>query len=108
MSNISFEDNNINFDENNLENNLEDNKIIIFTEQRGRKTNTYIIDWNIDNIKEHLKNLKRKHGCNGSIKKINYQGEEIEVLHLQGNWKKEVKNYLLELNILENNIEVKV
>jgi translation initiation factor 1 (eIF-1/SUI1) len=103
---IIFSDNTISFEDNDFN----EVKIIIFSERRGRKTNTYIIDWNIEKeeIKEHLKNLKRKHGCNGSIKTKIYQGEDKNVLHLQGEWKSEIKEYLLSLDVTENNIEVKV
>ena len=106
MTDKQFFNNEINFED---ELNLSD-KIIIFSERNGRKTNTYILDWNLDknDLKLHLKNLKKKHGCNGSIKMKLYHGEEKQVLHLQGEWKNEIKNYLLENNIEQNNIEVKV
>ena len=108
MSNsIVFDDNtNINFEDINLN----DDKIIIYSHRQGRKKNTYIIDWNIskDELKNHLKNLKRKHGCNGSIKIINFQGDDKEALHLQGEWKKEVEQYLLSVDIDKNNIEIKI
>tara|TARA_A100001015_G_C14999414_1_gene717729 strand:+ start:887 stop:1213 length:327 start_codon:yes stop_codon:yes gene_type:complete len=103
---IIFSDNTISFEDNDFD----EVKIIIYSERQGRKKNTYIIDWNIEKneMKDHLKNLKKKHGCNGSIKIKLYQGDEKEVLHLQGEWKSEVKEYLLSLNIAENDIEVKV
>ena len=105
-SQIIFSDNTISFQDNDFD----EIKIILFSERRGRKTNTYIIDWNItkDDMKNHLKNLKRKHGCNGSIKKKLFQGEEKDVLHLQGEWKLEIKEYLISIDVNENNIEVKV
>ena len=100
------------FNDNNIINepNFEDNKIIIFSERNGRKTNTYIVDWDIDKNekKQHLKNLKKKYGCNGSIKIKKYQGDDKEVLHLQGEFKNEIKNYLLSNDIIEENIEIKV
>tara|TARA_B100001123_G_C14700403_1_gene785067 strand:+ start:143 stop:469 length:327 start_codon:yes stop_codon:yes gene_type:complete len=103
---IIFSDNTISFEDNDFN----EVKIIIFSERSGRKTNTYIVDWDIkkEEMKQHLKNLKRKHGCNGSIKTKIYQGEDKDVLHLQGEWKSEVKEYLLALDINDNNIEVKV
>ena len=104
-TNIVFKDENFTFNENEF-----DNKVIIFSERNGRKCNTYIVDWNIEksDLKNHLKNLKRKHGCNGSIKNKMFHGEEKEVLHLQGEWKSQVKEYLLDNNINEENIEIKV
>jgi len=103
---IIFSNNTISFDDNDFN----EIKIIIHSENRGRKSNTYIIDWDIDKnqMKLHLKNLKKKHGCNGSIKTKLYQGENKEVIHLQGQLKLEVKEYLMSLDIDENNIEVKV
>ena len=105
-SQIIFSDNTISFEDNDFD----ETKIILFSERSGRKTNTYIVDWNItkDDMKNHLKNLKRKHGCNGSIKKKLFHGEEKEVLHLQGEWKLEIKEYLISIDVNENNIEVKV
>jgi translation initiation factor 1 (eIF-1/SUI1) len=103
---IIFKDNTISFEDNDFD----ESKVIILSERRGRKQNTYIIDWNIskEDMKEHLKNLKRKHGCNGSIKTKIYQGDDKEVFHLQGEWKSQVKEYLMTLDINESNIEVKV
>ena len=55
---IIFSDNTLSFDDNDFN----EIKIIIHSENRGRKTNTYIIDWNIDTeeMKVHLKKLKKK------------------------------------------------
>jgi translation initiation factor 1 (eIF-1/SUI1) len=101
---LFFNESTINFD------NLVKTTIIIFSEKNGRKTNTYIVDWEIEkeDMKNHLKILKKKHGCNGSIKMKNYQGDEKQVLHLQGEWKSDVKEYLMSLDVKEENIEVKV
>lgn len=85
-----------------------DNKLIIYTEKRGRKTNTFLAGWDIskDELKQHLKNLKVKHGCNGSIKKTTISGVEYDnVLHLQGHQTENVQVYLKQLDI--TNIEVK-
>lgn len=100
FENDVVEDNEIEFNDN----------IIIFSEKNGRKTNTYLIKWNIDKneLKDHLKTLKRKYGCNGSIKNKNFQGSEYESLHLQGELKDELKEYLLSKDINENMIEVKI
>jgi|SaaInlStandDraft_4_1057021.scaffolds.fasta_scaffold196292_1 translation initiation factor 1 (eIF-1/SUI1) len=83
--------------------------IIIMSERQGRKSNTYIYGWNIEKteLKQHLKSLKKKYGCNGSLKIKNYYGEDRECLHLQGEWSLEVKKYLKENNINENEIDVK-
>lgn len=57
--------------------------ITIWKESRGRKINTYVKGWNIDetDLKQHLKEFKVKNGCNGSIK----SEDGNFVLHLQGN-----------------------
>ena len=88
---------------------IDNNNIIIFSDRNGRKQNTYIVDWNIskEDKKTHLKNLKKKHGCNGTLKNKNFQGEDKFVIHLQGDLKDEVKNYLIENGLDEENIEVK-
>ena len=103
---IIFSDNTINFNDDDFN----DEKIIIFSEKKGRKSNTYIVDWNIEKeeMKNHLKTLKKKYGCNGTIKIKMFQGEEKTVLHLQGNFKSELKEYIILQNISEDNIEVKV
>ena len=61
---------------------LETNEIVVWKENRGRKTNTYVSGWNTDKdqLKEYLKEFKKKNGCNGSLKTV----EEKQVLHFQG------------------------
>lgn len=84
--------------------------LIIQTQQRGRKTNTFLAGWNISKevLKEHLKNLKRKHGCNGSIKTTIISGIEYDnCLHLQGNQINNIVDYLKEQGMNTNNIEIK-
>ena len=70
--------------------------IHLFCEVNGRRTNTYIAGWIIqpEEMKEHLKKLKKSLGCNGSIKKIKYDGIEQTVLHLQGKQIDECATYL--------------
>lgn len=104
---ICFNTDELNFND---ELNEDLSNITLFSERNGRKTNTYILDWNIDkeDMKTHLRNLKRKYGCNGSIKIKKYQGEEKEAIHLQGELKMEVKEYLISNGIEESKIEIKV
>ena len=54
-------------------------------------------------MKNHLKNLKKKHGCNGSLK--NNENTNQPMLHLQGNQLNEVIEYFNALGI--QNIIVK-
>lgn len=84
----------------------QDNKIIIMLEILGKHKNTYIFRWNIDinEKKEHLKILKKKNGCNGSIKIFN--GED-NVIHLQGDQCSLINKYLLSIGINEDDIELK-
>ena len=71
--------------------------ISIWIEQTGRKQNTYISGWDIDDviIKEHLKTIKKKNGCNGSIKNMEVNGCSIErVMQLQGNHAEYAKTFI--------------
>ena len=94
------------FDLNN--NNL--NIIEIWVEERGRKADTYIYGWDIDDetLKSHLKTIKKKKGCNGSIKEIVKETGLIKVMQLQGNVKDFVISYLKENDISEDNIKIKI
>ena len=88
---------------------FEDQKIIISKSSRGRKINLFISGWNIskDEMKNHLKNLKRSLGCNGSIKVENIEGRDETVIHLQGNHTDKVIEYLREKEINESDIIIK-
>ncbi len=80
---------------------------IIFGERHGKKTNTYIINWNITDVeqKSHLEKMKKKYGCGGTLKSIIYEGKEYTALHIQGNNINKVRDYMVSLNI--KNIIVK-
>lgn len=69
-------------EQNNVLTQLDTNEIVVWKENRGRKTNTYVSGWNIDKdqLKKYLKEFKKKNGCNGSLKTV----EEKLVLHFQG------------------------
>lgn len=86
----------------------EDNKIILWKDKKGRKTNTYFSGWNLEKseLKNHLKKLKKTLGCNGSLKKINTDDKNKEefIVHLQGDKELEIISYLIDNNISENNI----
>lgn len=86
------------------------NIIEIWVEDRGRKADTYIHGWNVDDdtLKNHLKTIKRRRGCNGSIKELVKETGPIKVMQLQGNVKDFVIAYLVENNIDSNNIKVKI
>ena len=81
--------------------------VTIFATQNGRKKNTYIIG--LENSQEEqltfLRTMKRKYGCNGSMKVVAYEGIDVPALHLQGDQIKKAKAFLTEQNIL--NVVVK-
>jgi translation initiation factor 1 (eIF-1/SUI1) len=81
--------------------------VTIFGARSGRKINTYIIG--LENSQEEqrafLRIMKRKFGCNGSMKVVAYEGVDVPALHLQGDQIKKVKAFLAEQNIL--NVVVK-
>jgi translation initiation factor 1 (eIF-1/SUI1) len=73
----------------------------IWLEINGKRKNTYIsgLPYDEDVLKEHLKNLKKKHGCNGSYKELSVEGQIKEVLQLQGDHIDNVQSYLKSINI---------
>jgi len=92
------------------DNDMLDNMIEIWVEERGRKSDTYIYGWNIDDesLKLHLKKIKKKRGCNGSIKQIVKDNDSIKVMQLQGNVKDFVITYLKENGINDDNIRIRI
>ena len=99
-----------NENENENENNdIESNNINIWIETTGRKKNTYISGWNIDDniLKEHLKNIKKKVACNGTVKNLEniISHTELKVIQLQGNHIDYMIDYLTSNGI--KNIKVK-
>jgi translation initiation factor 1 (eIF-1/SUI1) len=87
-----------------------DNKIDIWIETRGRKCDTYVHKWSLDEntLKEHLKNIKKKKGCNGSIKELIKDTGKIKVLHIQGNHKEFIIDYIIKQGVNSNMINDKL
>jgi translation initiation factor 1 (eIF-1/SUI1) len=83
--------------------------IEIWTELCRRKTNTYILGWTLDEnqLKYHIKFIKKKNGCNGTIKKMLINEVENTVILFQGNHIDFIKKYLLEQGIDKDNIYIK-
>ena len=85
--------------------------IEIWVEVNGRKKNTYVAGWNISDseIKEHIKIIKKKNGCNGTLKELTQDGkpEPIKVIQLQGEHVDYLKSYLKEQNIDQSLIRVR-
>jgi translation initiation factor 1 (eIF-1/SUI1) len=70
--------------------------IVIWIEQRGRKSDTFIsgLPLTKDQLLDHLKNIKKKKGCNGSVKEIiDDNGITKLVIHTQGNLKAFINEY---------------
>lgn len=87
--------------------NIEDEQIKlieIWMEKNGRKKNTYISGWNLSEIllKEHIKIIKKKNGCNGTLKEIDLSDNKsniLKIIQLQGDHKEYIKEYLINQNI---------
>ena len=83
-------------------------KITIMGSSRGRKADTYIINWDLqeDDMKIHLKKMKQDFGCNGSIKMVEFEGKEVKALHLQGDKIKKAEEYLKKQNIKDLDVKM--
>jgi translation initiation factor SUI1 len=83
--------------------------IEIWIEQNGRKKNTYISGWSISNdeLKMHLKIIKKKNGCNGTIKILTNNTETVQVMQFQGDQLEFIKNYIINQGVSEKNIRIK-
>ena len=88
---------------------FEDESILIVVDRRGRKQNTYISGWNkeVQELKTHLKNLKKNLACNGSVKEHLIDGENKIVIRIQGNHLVKIKEYLIDNGVTESNISVR-
>jgi translation initiation factor 1 (eIF-1/SUI1) len=99
------------FGKNEFEEELLNNSIIdIWVEVNGRKKNTYIHGWELElsELKDHLRTIKKKKGCNGTIKNItNEEYGTVSVLQLQGNHAEYVKTYIVNTGIDNDNIRIK-
>jgi translation initiation factor 1 (eIF-1/SUI1) len=100
------------FEEINETLNNETSLIEMWVEVSGRKKNTFIIGWNLPDaeLKEHIKIIKKKIGCNGTLKELNSNGDNsiiIKAIQLQGDHVDYMKDYLKEQMIDINLIRVK-
>lgn len=88
-----------------------ESKIEIWVEVNGRKKNTYVSGWNIteDQLKDHLKTIKKKNGCNGTIKQIPSENgsELITVMQMQGDHSDYMNDYLISQQIDSTSIRIK-
>jgi translation initiation factor 1 (eIF-1/SUI1) len=87
-------------EQNNNNNIFKDDKIIVFGEKNGKHYNTYIVGWDELDEKKMLEKLKKRFGCGGAIKKINYEGkEDTKVINIQGNFVIKTGEFLKTLQI---------
>jgi translation initiation factor 1 (eIF-1/SUI1) len=95
------------FEQNNNNNQLLSTSAEVWIEQSGKKKNTYITGLNFTNkeLQEHLKNLKKMHGCNGCIKDIIDDKNTISALQLQGDHINHISDYFKQHNI--NDIKIR-
>jgi len=95
--------------DNEVSNNIEPTivNITIWKEKRGRKTNTYLTGWNLeeDELKGYIKDFKKKKGCNGSLKEDEETGGFK--LHFQGDKVDDVIEYHKTKGIIDDNITLK-
>lgn len=74
-------------------------RVTIWTENSGRKKNTYCVGWHIpfEELQKHLAIMKKTRGGGGTLKKEEKQGakETTYVLHLQGDCAKYVNDYIV-------------
>lgn len=82
--------------------------ITIWVEVNGRKKNTFISGWfnsnsNMNEIKEHIKNMKKKFACNGSFK---IENDDI-IIQLQGEHHNNIYKYLINNGISSDFIKIR-
>jgi len=98
-----------NFILNNTDVEITEKEILISKTNRGRKVNLFVSGWEIEvnDLKNHLKNLKKSLGCNGSVKTENIEGTDQTVLHLQGDHTFKVEEYIKKNVDSTYNIKIK-
>jgi len=94
-----------------FENTTEQSNIIeIWNVERGRKSDTYVSGWNIDDtlLKEHISTIKKKKGCNGGIKELTNETGKIKVVQLQGNLRDYLFEYIKQTGVDQTQIKIKL
>ena len=84
------------FEETDEVQNIETTLIEIWLEVNGRKKNTFISGWNLSDteLKDHIKIIKKKNGCNGTLKEITISEKIEKVIQLQGDHVEYIQEYL--------------
>lgn len=99
-----FEDDSENI--NNIEETtFESTNITIWKENRGRKTNTYISGWDLEEnqLKDYIKQFKKAKGCNGSLK----VDDDNFILHFQGDKVNELIEFMISKGVNKEYITMK-
>jgi len=80
---------------------FDDSVITLFGDKKGKRSNTYIAGLKVDEStkKEYLKILKKRHGCNGTIKSVLYNDKEQIVIQLQGDLIDKATSFLKEMKV---------
>jgi translation initiation factor 1 (eIF-1/SUI1) len=81
----------------------------IWIETNGRKQNTFVSGWDIsiEELKEHLKHIKQKNGCNGTIKNKLISDKNVQILQIQGNLLNYIYDYLQNNGVYKDSIVIK-
>jgi translation initiation factor 1 (eIF-1/SUI1) len=77
--------------------------IEIWLETYGRKKNTFVSGWTL--TEEEFKNIKKKNGCNGSMKKDNDTGKIL--IQFQGDLVDYMNKYITEQGVDSQYIRIK-
>jgi translation initiation factor 1 (eIF-1/SUI1) len=95
------------FEQENESNQVLSTPIEVWIEISGKRKNTYIsgLPFDDNKMKEHLTNLKKKHGCNGSYKETLVENVPIMALQLQGDHIDDIIEYFKKHDI--NNIIIR-
>lgn len=92
------------FEENDEPENVDEEiNIELWLEQFGRKKNTYISGWKFSD--DEFKNIKKKNGCNGSMKIDSTSGKHIT--QFQGDLISYLYNLLIDQGMSKANITIK-
>lgn len=94
------------FDED-VYNSTNNRSIVMWVVVNGRKKVTFISGWDLpeNELKEHIRNIKKTNGCNGTLNK-DKEGDGY-IIQFQGNMIDPVKKYMSQHNIDINSIYVK-
>lgn len=81
-------------------------QVVISVEQLGRRRVTHVNGWKLpkEKLLFHLKEFKKKNGCNGNIKE--FDEKDVYELSFQGDKVNEIKDYLIKNGVNEDIIYI--